>query len=255
MKNTRDEIIEDFLKLLSTASDEEYKKPIPMTEEEYKNLEKGIWSSSGETTWTPGFTGEPSGETTWAPGLPKTPAPQPQLRPEPKPEPEVEEEKPFKVKMPDGSVKSFRDVQEWREDARKRSQRPEEPTPTSEPEPKTESTESKDKEYSDEEVMQMIKEDPGHVATNLMLQRKPEYSKFIYPLLKSLVDWATETEVPVEKGGMLYEEMNWMLEVLEDAATFKEIQKLNRDLDEIEKLLDEEEAKGKPQSGEATWGE
>jgi hypothetical protein len=234
MKNTRDELMEEFSRIL-TATDG---KPRPMTEEEYRDLERGIYSTHGEGA-------------EWHPEGMKAPVEPEPIKEEPGPV-EVEEEVesppgwPKKVKHQDGTEAVYRTPEEWREAARKKYDLPE-PKP-SEP------------EYSDEEVMKMIQKDPSDVVTNLMLHRKPEYRKFMYPMLKAFVDWMTETGVHPERGTMLYEETIYMLDELERQADLEDaekgIEKTKTELDELEKAVEEEEKRRAPpaiQSGETEW--
>lgn len=200
--------MEEYSRIL-TATDG---KPRPMTEEEYRELERGVYTTSGETEWEPDVGPEIQPE--------EYIVSEEEVEFEPsKEEPETPEELelkevesppgwPKKVKHQDGTVAVYRTPEEWREAARKKYDLPG-------PKP----------EYSDEEVLKMVKEDPSHVVTNLMLQRKPEYRKFIYPILKAFVDWMTETGVSPERGTMLYEETDYMLKELEREADLKEAEK------------------------------
>jgi len=79
-------------------------------------------------------------------------------------------------------------------------------------------------EYSDEEYFKMIKNEPEHVATNLMLQRVAPYNqiKYVYPLAKSLINWITEINYSPEEGSVLYEEIKYMLDIVEQETTRKE---------------------------------
>jgi hypothetical protein len=260
MKNTRDEIMEEFYSLLSNAA---------MSPEEYEQLQLGNYSTSGETEWSPS-TEEPatSGESEWTPDLPKPivedwvekwEGSKEEMPEESEDDEPAEEGWPKTVKMQDGSKRVFKSLKEWREDARKRKGKPvEEPkVPESEPEIEVEvepesapeepklgleesSTES-GAEYSDEEVMQMIEEDPANVVTNLMLQRKPEYSKFMYPMLKSLMDWLVESGSQAKPGDILYDEAEYMLERLEESVDLRDLAKIKGDVSEIERMLDEQE--------------
>jgi len=204
-----------------------------MTEEEYKEFARGVYTTSGESEWTP------------------TPEAAPEVGPEVL-EPEEKEEEiesppgwPKKVKLPDGSIKTLRSPEEWRKIVREREGRPE---PKSEP------------KHSDEEVKKMIKEDPSHVVTNLMLQRKPEYKHLMYDILKAFVDWVTENDIPVEKGGIMHNEMLYMLDELEREADLmdieKGVEKTKSELGELEKAVELEEERRAPptvQSGEVEW--
>jgi len=209
MKNSRDELMEEFSRILIATEG----MPRPMTEEEYKELARGVYSTSGESTWEPDIGPEldPSelitGYSVSGEGAEIEPAKKPE---KPKPEPEPPEEEiesppgwPKKVKLPDGSTKIFRSPEEWRKAVREREGRPE-------PEKKS--------EFSDEEVMEMIKKDPSDVVTNFMLQRKPEYKHLMYDIMKAFVDWITKNNIPVEKGGIMHNEMLYMLDELEREA-------------------------------------
>lgn len=192
MKNTKNELINEFNRIL-IATDSH---PRPMTDEEYKEFIRGVYTTSGESTWGP----EVSEETVEL-DLPKA----------------TEEENlpgwPKKIRMSDGSMRVFNSPKEWMESVKERF-------------PKTETPEKK---FSDEEVMEMIKEDPSNVVTNLMLQRKPEYKHLMYPMLKSFVNWMTETGVNVKKGTLPYEETAYMLNELEKEIERKEAEKSNKD--------------------------
>jgi hypothetical protein len=207
MKNSRDELMEEFNRIL-VATDG---NPRPMTEEEYRELARGVYTSSGESTWEPDIGSEPDpSKLLTEPAVKEIeelkPEPEEEME-EPKPEPEEEIESPpgwpKKVKLPDGSTKVLRSPEEWRKIVREREGRPK-------PEPKP--------EYNDKEVMEMIKEDPADVVTNLMLQRKPEYRHLMYDVLKAFVDWITENDIPVEKDGIIQTEILYMLDELEREA-------------------------------------
>jgi len=277
MKTIKDEIIENFFNILVEAMPAEdpelfkYRKhnvSTPMSETEWSpkrpsrvELEENIprkkphdvgmeekkpWGwSSGESEWStevsPGSLS--SGESEWdseeilSGGWPKI------------------------VRLPDGKKKIYNSEQEWREDAQTRrpdyakkrdvEQEPEVDVEGFEAEPEievdVEGLENKeqplDKKYDDDKVIEMIKKDPVNVATNLMLQRKPEYSKFIYPLLKSLVDWASNSGIDLKKGDLLYDEMEYMMNVLEEGADLAEVKKINRNLDKAEEIVDKSTAR------------
>jgi hypothetical protein len=216
MKNTRDELMEEYSRIL-TATDE---SPRPMTDEEYRNLERGIYSTPvGETTWEPPGKFEtldisdvspstPVDESTW------NPLSEPESVSE---KPIVEEigrpgDWPKKVKLPDGSTKEIGSLDEWRELVKER-----------------EPSKMKEKKYSDEEVMEMIKKDPSDVVTGLMLQRKPEYRHLMYPIIKAFVDWLTETGLPVEKNSIMHNELLYMFGKLKRKDYLKEVERQEKE--------------------------
>lgn len=102
MKNTRDELMEEYDRILTAA----HGKPRPMTEEEYRELERGSYSTSGEgTEWSPS-TEVVSGEgAEWNPVEKEIVAPE---------VPESPSGWPKKVELPDGSVEIMRSPEEWR---------------------------------------------------------------------------------------------------------------------------------------------
>lgn len=205
MKNSRDELMEQFNRIL-VATDG---GPRPMTEDEYKEFMRGVYTSSGESGWapeTPEKLEKPEAIKPSPPGWPK------------------------EVKMPDGTTKIFRSPEEWRESVKKR--------------------------YSDEEVMKMIEEDPSHVVTNLMLQRKPEYKHLIYPMLDALVNWVQKTGVTPEKGTLIHKEMEYMLNEVEKnndlKAAEEKLKQQKLEIDELEKMIKEvEEESRKPSSAQS----
>ena len=227
--------MEEYIKILAATAG----KPRPMTQEEYRDLEKGNYSTSGESSW-----GESS------------PSPEPEVEPMAVP---VEEEAPKKpkedkvivspkgwpkkVKLQDGSVREIRSPKEWRDLVKDRS---------------------KDQKYSEQEVRKMIKDDPMHVVTNLMLQRKPEHKDLMFDMLKSLVDWVTDNnlDIQAENNKIISDEMNYMLEKLEGDASMREaemgVEKTKEQVDELEKMVEEKEKRHAPpagQSGGSEWNQ
>lgn len=75
-------------------------------------------------------------------------------------------------------------------------------------------------EYSDEKVLEMIIKDPSHVVTNLMLHRKPEYQKLnlLLPMARSITEWMAKTGISPEQGTPLYDETNYILDLIEQIA-------------------------------------
>lgn len=75
-------------------------------------------------------------------------------------------------------------------------------------------------EYSDQEVLEMIAKDPSHVVTNLMLHRKPEYQKLdlLLPMAKSITGWMAKSGISPEQGTPLYDETNYILDLIEQIA-------------------------------------
>lgn len=75
-------------------------------------------------------------------------------------------------------------------------------------------------EKTKNEVMQMIKEDPIHVMTNLMIQRKPEFQnvKFMLPLARGVVGWLSKSNISPEQGTLLYDESSYILNLLESLS-------------------------------------
>lgn len=195
--------------IILSATDE---MPRPMTPEEYnESLMKGIYSTpEGESEWEPPDRPKVEEKKTYEPGWPK------------------------KIELPDGSIKIFHSPEEWRKSTEERFKK----THVAPEETPTEPAETG--KYSDEEVKRMIAEDPSHVVTNLMLQRKPEYKKFMYDMLKSLVDWVTDSNISPKKGTVLYDEADYMLN------------ELNKNLDEKE-LGDTDSTSPDVQSGETEW--
>jgi len=195
---SKNEIIEAFARELEAA--EEYRKPLQMNEEQYKNLEKGNVSISDESEWKP--------------DMPEPSEPVSEYRYNP-------EEKPYR-----GPWHPERRPEHLKRHKEKRNEIPEEKGP--------------EREYSDEEYSKMAKEEPEHVVTNLMLQRKAPYNqfKYIHPLAKSLVRWMSEMNYSPEKGSILYEEAKYMLDIIEQ---------------EVERKEREETEESTPTSGETEW--
>lgn len=80
-------------------------------------------------------------------------------------------------------------------------------------------------EFTDPELLSMIMQDPMHVATNLMIQRRPEYQRIeiIHPLLRGVVDYMTNAKLELEPGSLVYDEVNFMIDFFE-----KEIEKKDK---------------------------
>lgn len=235
---------------------EETRKPQPMTPEQYDELSKGNVTMSGESEWSPKSPEAPapeepgvpvqSGETEWSP----TPAGP--LQPEwvekwkshvkpgdtesgktewynPDVEYNFEEEmvERHDSDIPEDAGPGYRYHPEekvyrgpWHPE-----RRPEHLKKQDEEKLKSlEGPKESEPEYSDEEYFKMVEEEPEHVVTNLMLQRKAPYNqfKYIYPLAKSTVDWLNAVDYTPEKGSMLYEEIVYMLDMIEQEAERKE---------------------------------
>lgn len=244
MGHSKNEIIEAFAREIQAA--DEYSKPLEMTEEQYRNLERGNVTMSGETEWTPKQpealmpewveqwkrTIKPgdteSGESEW-------------YNPEVEYDFEEEMVRRHESDVPDPSdfdpgyryhpeEKPYRGP--WHPERRPEHLKKRDERKQQQPKPKTDKP-----EYSDEEYFKMVSEEPEHVVTNLMLHRKSPYNqvKYILPLAKSLVDWMTEVGYSPEEGSILYEETQHMLDILEKEAERRE----------------QKGAKEAPQAGEA----
>ena len=200
---TRDEIFENFVELLKVAGEED---DTTMTEEQYKNLMGGIYSTQqGETEWNPHGTKPDvskiqSGETTW--------------------EPTDEEE----VK-PDLGYKYHPDEKVYR--GPRREGDPLKGRYSKKPKKEEEKPEVGKEKMSDQELLSMIEKEPEHLVTNLMIQRDPEYADFdtIHRLVKSLYSWMEKNKINPEEGSILYEESMYMLDFLNKKLDEKESDK------------------------------
>ena len=69
---------------------------------------------------------------------------------------------------------------------------------------------------SDKELAAEIVKDPVNLVTNLMIQRDPRYSDpgIIYTLLESLFAWLKDSNIKLDKGSVLYEESQYMIDFL-----------------------------------------
>lgn len=102
----------------------------------------------------------------------------------------------------------------------------EEPSATeSAPAEATSEPETETPEYSDEEYFEMVKSEPEHIATNLMLQRKAPYNqfKYVYPLAKALLSWMDSMDHSPKEGTALYDETVYMLDIIEQEAERKKM--------------------------------
>lgn len=197
---TRDEILDNFVKMLKVAEDENM---APMTGEQYKDLMSGIYTTpQGESEWSPeGLKPNiQSGESEW--------------------EPSGEEE----IK-PDLGYKYHPDEKVYR--GPRREEDPLKGRYSKKPNEEEKKPEVGKEKMSDQELLLKIEKEPEHLVTNLMIQRDPEYADFdtIHRLVKSLYNWMEKNKINPEEGSILYEESMYMLDLLNKKLDEKESEK------------------------------
>lgn len=72
-------------------------------------------------------------------------------------------------------------------------------------------------QYSDEDLLKLIAEDPIGVLSDLMIQHNPNYQKveILLPMAKGVMNWFEKANWLPEKNSILYKEFQYVLQLLD----------------------------------------